>query len=183
MFEALHQHLEHLLGLNAPELLFVHMGARVLMVYVAGIFILNVINKRFIGENTPFDIVLRFIIGSSLASAIVGGSPFWPTLGMVFFIVLVNWLLSLLSFYSRTIEKLLKSEAHVVYKNGKFLRKPMRRYHITEEDLLSEIRKDCGLKSFDEVDEILIEGSGEFSVIPKISGNAQHHRTRKHDVD
>jgi len=179
MFAELYQSIDQSLGLHVNELLLVHMIARVLIVYVMGIFILNVINKRFIGENTPFDIVLRFIIGSSLANAIVGSSPFWPTLGMVFFIVLLNWLLSLLSFYSRLIERILKSEPHRLFYHGKFMWKVMKKYHITEEDLLSEVRKDSGLSSLDDVSEVVLEGSGEFSVMPKQGAHTHRNKTQQ----
>jgi len=183
MFDALYHSIEQTLGLGVEELLLMHMVSRVLMVYVAGIFILNVINKRFIGENTPFDIILRFIIGSSLANAIVGSSPFWPTLGMVFFIVLLNWFLSLLSFYSRFIEKILKSEPHNLFHQGKFMWKAMKKYHVTQEDILSEVRKDSGLASLDDVAGVILEGSGEFSVIPKPHTRATNHHKIKQEID
>lgn len=166
MITWLQQNLGPLLELSEQNISLFAMILRALLTYFFGILVLNYVNKRFLGERTPFDIILRFIIGSALANAITGSSPYWSTLGMVMFIVLLNWLLSLMSFYHRPLEKLLKGNAVTLYKDGEFRWKVMRSYHFTQDDILSEIRS-AGLFTLHEIEQIVLEGNGEIHVIPK----------------
>jgi uncharacterized membrane protein YcaP (DUF421 family) len=181
--QGIYQHIDWLFGLSQIHISLLNMVARALLIYVLGIIILNLINKRFIGEKTPFDIILIFLIGSSLANAVTGNSPYFPTLGMVFCIILVNWLLSLFSFYNQTAEKILKGVPVTLYKNGKLHWKAMRLYHFTHDDLISEVRKDSGLLTLDEVQEIILENSGEISVIPKKDTKIYHANMRNNISD
>lgn len=166
MLENIYILLDRVLDLHQTNISVSAMMTRVFIVYVFGIIVLNVVNKRFVGERTPFDIILRFLIGSSLANAIVGSSPYFETLGMVLFIVLLHWTLSLACFYSRMLEKILKGKTEILYRHGKFNWQLMRKYHLTQEDIMSEVRKDAGLTKLKEVKEIFVEDSGEISIIP-----------------
>lgn len=167
MFAHLYAYLEHILELSDENISVVAMIMRILIVYAFGIVILNVFNKRFIGERSPFDIILRFVVGSCLANAIVGSSPYFETLGMVFFIIAFHWILSFICFYSKFIERMLKGKATILYRNGTFDWKAMRYYHLTQEDILSEIRKNAGLTTLTAIDTIFLEDSGEVSIISR----------------
>ena len=160
-------YLDYLLGLTHNSITLWHMIFRITLVFVLGILVLNKLNKRFLGEKTPFDIILRFVIGSSLASAITGGAPYLPTLGMVLFIICFHWVLSYLSLYNRAIDTLIKGKSVLLFKDGKFQMQAMVKYHFTIEDIKSEIRKDAGIADVAQIDQVILENSGEISVIPK----------------
>lgn len=183
MFTVFCETLTALLELNKENISLTAMILRILIVYGFGIIVLNVINKRFLGEKTPLDIILRFVIGSCLANAIVGSSPYFETLGMVFVIVIVHWLLSLACFYNRTIDRLLKGKTEILYAQGVLNWRVMKRYHLTEEDIMSEIRKTAGLVHLKDVHKIFIEDSGEVSVIPKNHNHTSINAHLNDDID
>lgn len=160
-------HMSWLFGLDVHDIGLGHMIARAILVYIVGITVI-LLNRRFIGEHTNFDTILRFIIGSSFASAIVGSSPFFPTLGAMLFLVFMNWILSAISFYSPVLEKLIKGQENILFTNGAIDWQVMQRHHLTQDDLLSEVRKKTGLTAFENIDRIFLENSGEISIIPKV---------------
>lgn len=174
MLNFIYENLDNLFGLSNNILTLYHMIYRVSIVYIFGIIVLNFVNKRFIGEKTPFDIILRFIIGSSLANAITGSSPFFATLGMVFFIIILNYILSLITLYSDFADKLLKGRAIILFQKNHFDLTQMRRYHFSKEDLLSEIRKLIGSDNLTNIKTIMLENSGEISVILKEDSKKIH---------
>jgi uncharacterized membrane protein YcaP (DUF421 family) len=179
---SLYSYFDYLLGLTNNSITLWHMILRILIIYIFGILILTSLNRRFLAEKTPFDIILRFVIGSSLASAITGGAPYLPTLGMVLFIICVHWVLSLLSLYNKQIDVLIKGRAVLLFKDGKYQTKAMMKHHFTIEDIKSEIRKETGIADVAQVDQVILENSGEISVIPKKRTNS-HASLKTDDPD
>lgn len=155
-----------LLGLDKDKLLLFHMIARAIFVYFLGILLL-LINRRFINGSTTFDIILRLTVATSFASAITGNSPFFPTIGMVIFLVLFNYLLAALSYYNPTIEKLLKGTSQPLILDNKIQWRYMRRNFITKQDLLINARERAGVKEISDIKQAIFEANGKISAIPK----------------
>src|SRR5215467_4041391 len=97
--------LTSLLGLDLSQeaLTLYHFTARAFLIYFVGMFLIR-LQGQFMGINTPFTFMLNFIMGSVLASAIVGDAPYLPVVGTALFIALMNWLIALLCYYSLTIK-------------------------------------------------------------------------------
>src|SRR5436309_1023553 len=62
------------LGLDrgAHDLATGQVCARAIVVFLAGLAIMRVGNRRFLGKATPFDVMLGFVLGSVLSRAISG---------------------------------------------------------------------------------------------------------------
>lgn len=66
MLEKWYEMLNWLLVLDQEKLALSHMVLRALIVYILGVILIR-LDKRFIGERTAFNTILRFLIGSALA--------------------------------------------------------------------------------------------------------------------
>ncbi len=180
MFEGWYETLNWLLGLDQQWLELSHMILRALIVYALGIVLIR-FDKRFIGERTAFDTILRFLIGSALANGITGNSSYFPTVGMALFLVFLNRFIAWLSFYSKAAEKIVKGSNDILYKNNDIQWPAMQRNLITEDDLLSDVRKNAGLSELKQVKEVIFENSGDISIIPKASQRTSNHRRNQED--
>lgn len=158
------QFLENIFGVMNP-LQFSHMCARGALIYVLGLLLIR-INKRFMGMRTVFNYILSVIIGSIFAGATIGATPFFPTLGTIILIMLLNALFSALVFHSKTIEYLLKGEPAVLVKNGEIQWNTMRRHFITRDELMDAVRT-RGQTKLKNVKWALFENTGHISVITK----------------
>lgn len=69
---------ESALGLEDETLMVAQMSLRALLVFVAGLAMVRVGEKRFLGKSTAFDIVPSVILGAVLDAAITGAAPSSP---------------------------------------------------------------------------------------------------------
>jgi uncharacterized membrane protein YcaP (DUF421 family) len=149
--------LQDILGLGPGELNVWNMVIRAVVVYVAALFMVRLGEKRFMGKNTAFDMVLGIIFGSVISRAITGSSPFFPTLAAALVLVLLHWLFSTLSFYTDWFGTLVKGHNRVLVKGGEIQWDAMRQSHISEKDLMSALRSEAHVAR--------LERSGDISVI------------------
>ena len=83
-------------------------------------------------------------------------------LTIIFWNVMLDWLGSR---YPR-MQRLVRPAALLLIQEGKMIRKNMRKEFITDEELMSQLRK-RGVESVSEVKKCFMEGDGEISVIKK----------------
>lgn len=162
MIDQIYNLIDTVFGTTSEELSVLHMMARAFLVYALGI-LLFFVNKHIAVERSSFDIILKLMIGSAFASAIVGASPYFATLGAIAFLVFLNWVLSLLTYYSPRIERILKGNIEILYEHGAINWQAMQNNLITKDDLVSVLRKDS-IISFDQVDKIFLEKDGQIIV-------------------
>ena len=111
--------------------------------------------------------VLGFILASMMARAVNGSAPFFQTLGAGLVLVLIHKLCAVIAFHSATFDNLIKGHEETIIKNGKVREKGLRANHITEKDLVEELRQEGQVSSPEEVQTAFVERSGKVSVIPK----------------
>jgi uncharacterized membrane protein YcaP (DUF421 family) len=156
---------EDILGLDAEELNVWHMAVRAVVVYISALLMVRIGEKRFLGKNTAFDVILGIIFGSVVSRAITGSSEFFPTLGAGLVLVVLHWLFAVLSFYSDWFGTWVKGSHRLLVENGHIQWDAMRKSHISEKDLMSALRSQANVASLEEVKEARLERSGDISVI------------------
>ena len=75
--EAILTHASWALGLDAEELTAWQMGLRAMIVYIIGVVLIRLGEKRFIGKFSAFDVIVAIMIGSVLSRAIRGARASW----------------------------------------------------------------------------------------------------------
>lgn len=139
-------------------------------VYLAGWAILRLGSNRFLGQETAFDIVLAFVLGSTLSRAINGSAPLVITLAAAGLLVAVHHLFAWLSWRSRRWGKILKGRPLTLIRDGQPLQDALRRYRISPGDLEEALRLNAHLAEPDRVEEARFERNGEISVITRKAG-------------
>lgn len=161
--------IEQVLGLNRPgaELGVGQMAARAVIVFFAGILFLRLGTRRELGRNAGFDILMMVILGSVLSRGVNGQSPFFPTLGVSFLLVMLHrataWLASRVHWVSRAI----KGAPHVLVRNGQIDEAVLRRSLMSHEDLEESLRTNGNVPDARDVAEARLERNGEVSVVKK----------------
>ncbi len=153
------------LGLDAPELALGHMLVRAVVVFIFAIVIVRVGKKRFISENTAFDVILGVMLGSILSRAITGQSPFFPTLGASVLLVALHWFFARIAVRWDDFGTLIKGNTRVLIRDGTVDWEAMRRSNLSRNDLLEALRLQANLLTWDQVKEARLERNGEISII------------------
>ena len=143
------------------------MGLRTAAVYLAGWAILRLGSNRFLGRETVFDIVLAFVLGSTLSRAINGSAPLLITLAACALLVFVHHVFAWLSWHSRRWGRILKGHSLPIVLDGRPLEDALRRYRISPGDLEEALRLSGHVKTPEQVEEARYERNGEISVIAK----------------
>jgi len=77
-----------------------------------------------------------------------------------------NYLLNLLSFHIPFVERLISGSPVQIVREGRLIRRNMRREYLTEDELMSQLRRQ-GIERVEEVKAAYIEGEGQLTVIPR----------------
>jgi uncharacterized membrane protein YcaP (DUF421 family) len=140
---------------------------RTIVVYSFGLVAVRLADRRVLGKNTAFDVVVGVVLGSVLSRAINGTGAILATMGGVAVLLAMHWLLAFLSSRSKRLSLLLKGRERPLVRDGKILWDEMRRNHISEGDLEEMIRLRGRLSRPEEVGSACLERNGEISAIPR----------------
>jgi uncharacterized membrane protein YcaP (DUF421 family) len=152
---------------EGTDLNCLQMSSRAVVTFFISLALIRIAGIRTFGKKSAFDNVIMILLGSVLSRAVVGASPYIPTVVGCLAFVLVHWVLAWLSLYNDTLGRFVKGEKSSLYADGKLNEKNMRRARISGKDLMEGLRLKINDESFEEVKEIFIERNGEFSVIKK----------------
>lgn len=140
-----------------------------ILAYISLILLLRVSGKRTLSKMNAFDFTVTVALGSTLATvllnknvALVEGITAFGLL--IFLQFVVTWL----SVRSSLIRRLIKADPVMVYYQGEFL-PTMKETRIIQEEIYQAIRSQ-GIASIDEVEAVVLETDGTFSVLQK-AGN------------
>ena len=143
------------------------MALRALVVYVAGLGIVRVAKKRFMGRHSAFDGVLLVILGSVLSRAINGTAAFFETLVASLVLVGAHWVTGFAAFYSHRFGDVVKGAETELVHDGVVDRPAMRAHHISEHDLAEAMRLHGQTTTLADVATAHLERSGDISVITR----------------
>lgn len=166
-----------ILGLGVDNLHTWQMALRAVIVYISALAMVRIGEKRFLGRNTAFDVILGIIFGSVVSRAITGSSPFFPTLAAGLALVVLHWLFAIASFHSDWFGTFVKGRNRVLVEDGSILWDAMQKSHISETDLMTALRMQAGSDELEHVAEARLERSGDISVIK------EHAQPRILEVD
>jgi len=151
------------IGLEPKHLTVLHVCLRGMVVFIAGVAMLRLADKRFLSKMTALDAILGFILASMLARAINGSAPLLPTLVGGFVLVMLHRLCCKLALHSELFGGWVKGHADRLIRDGQLDGAAMRANDLTEDDLLEELRQHGRVQSPADVQEAYIERSGRIS--------------------
>ncbi len=121
--------------------------------------------RRDIGAVGIADILLLVIVADASQNAMAGQYKS-VTDGFVLISTLIFWNMALdwLSYLFPLVRRIAEPSSLCMVKNGRMLKRNMRREFITDEELWAKLREK-GIESLQEVKEVYLEPDGQFSVI------------------
>lgn len=153
------------LGLDEDDLGIRHMGMRAVVVFAFALVIVRLGKKRFISENTAFDVLLGVMLGSIISRAITGQSPFVPTLFAAVVLVALHWFFAQIALRSDLFGTMIKGRTRILVSDGDVDWDAMKRSNLSRNDLLEAVRLKAGSPDWKNVKEARLERNGEISVI------------------
>lgn len=142
-------------------------AARSAAMFIIALLLIRLAGMRPFGKGESFDKIITFLIGAILSRGVVGATPFFSTIASVIVIIIVHKILSKLSIYNKWFGEKVKGRPLVLFRNGSFIKGNMRQCNISEHDIEEELRLQCQLDSFDTIEEIRMERTGEISFVKK----------------
>ena len=165
--EAVISFFDSVLGLSAEELSTLQILARCIFIYIIGIALVRLGNKRFVGKMSAFDFILAIIIGSLLSRAITSSSHFFSLLAASLLLILFHRGFSYIAARSDKFGDLIKGSERVIVKDGEILWEAMRRSNLSRQDLMQNLRLNARVEDVKKVKEARLERNGDISIIVK----------------
>ncbi|WP_170866186.1 DUF421 domain-containing protein [Pontibacter flavimaris] len=153
--------LTELFAISTPILELILRGS---LLYLGILFLLRILPRRTGGEMAPMDLLFIVLIAEAATHSLGGYSS--VTEGFVVILTLMAWntIVNSLSYHLPFVEKLVSSPPLQVIKDGKLLRRNMRREFLTEEELLEHVRRE-GIEDVKDIKSAYVEGDGQISFI------------------
>ena len=155
------------LSLSPGELGWMQMTVRAVIVFTFGVLIVRLGDRRLLGKNAGFDMLLVVILGSVLSRAVNGDAAFFPTLGVSAVLVFMHHLVARLACKSHWFSRFIKGQPYVVVSNGELVPKALAEANVTRDDLDENLRLNGGVADLAKVREARLERNGTISVVQK----------------
>ncbi len=152
---------------SGSNLTILQMTLRALSIFLIALLFIRFAGMRLFGIQSAFDICVTIIFGAVLARAIVGASPFIPTIVASCSLVIVHKIIAAISVNNRHISHFFKGTPYSLYKEGKLNDKNLKKCLLSFGDIMEEVRLTLHQNSLENIDEIFMERTGKISVIEK----------------
>ncbi|KUG59084.1 DUF421 domain-containing protein [Nesterenkonia jeotgali] len=133
--------------------------------YLALLFILRLSGPRTMANMTPLDFIVAVTIGSAFGRVLTAVEvPLAQALLTLALLVLLQWLLAWVRGRSPKMRRLLDAPPVLIYYQGKFQRKALRKHQLVEDDVHTAVRN-SSRGSMGEVSAVILEQNGGLVVI------------------
>lgn len=140
------------------------------LAYIALVGFLRISGKRTLSKMNAFDLVVTVALGSTLATILLSKEVSLVE-GMVAFLVLIllQYTVAWLSVRSAKFRQIVKSEPSLLLFRGQYLDNKLKSQRVTKDEVKAAIRAQ-GIESLEQVEAVVLETDGSFSVINKSDG-------------
>lgn len=160
--ETINELFGHGVDLNALQ-----MTVRAITVFFFALILIRATGMRVFGIKSAFDTCIIITLGAVLSRAVVGASPFIPTLVASAALMVVHKVIATISVNNQTISHLVKGRPMSLYKDGILNEKNLKKSSLSYGDMMEEIRIIVNQNSLEDVQEVFMERTGKISVIEK----------------
>jgi uncharacterized membrane protein YcaP (DUF421 family) len=153
-------------------------AGRTVIMYVFVLIVVRLLGKRTVGDVTPFDLVVAFIISEVVDEPIYGDVPLIQALVLIATVGAVHWINSYLGYRWPLFEKVTGGEPLVLVRNGKKDPRAMAKERVSDQELQSMLREN-EIEKLDEIKQATLETSGKLTVLK----TEQAKELQKSDLD
>lgn len=152
---------------EGKDLTSLQMIGRGVVIFFVAFLLIRISGRRSFGIRTPLDNIIAISLGAILSRAVVGASPFVPTVLTSLVIVLLHRFFSWIIVSNRKLNHIAEGEKILLFQNGKFIPKNMDKALICQEDIMQGVRKSALTADLDKIEIIFMERNGEITCIRK----------------
>lgn len=136
-----------------------------ILTYIGIIILIRNSGKRTLTTMNAYDFIITVAIGSTFGRVLTE-KEISVSEAITAFVVLISlkYIVSYIDVRSKAFSRLITSQPTLLFHHGEFLSRNMRKERIMKKDLEDAVRKKQ-LSSFGEVEAIILEADGTFSVI------------------
>ncbi|MFN6945075.1 MAG: DUF421 domain-containing protein [Cytophagaceae bacterium] len=132
------------------------------------IMILRFSGKRSLTRMNAFDFIITVTIGSAFGRILTATEVSLSESAATFLLLAgLQYAVSFFEIRSNIFNFLITTPPALLFHKGKFIEKNMLKERIRQSDLLGAVRK-AGFQSLDQVEAIVLESEGSFSIIKKV---------------
>lgn len=145
----------------------IQMSDRGIVVFFIALLLIRISGRRSFGLRTALDNIITISLGAVLSRAIVGASDFVPVIITCFVVVILHRIVGMLIANSTVFGRVIEGEKILLFEDGLFHKKNMKKALICREDLMQGVRKSAMTEDMGQVEKVFMERNGEISVIKK----------------
>lgn len=133
--------------------------------YIFLILFIRVAGKRTLSKMNAFDLIITVSLGSTFATVILNNSiTLFQGMTALLLLILLQYLVTFTSVRSKTVSRLIKSEPALLYYEGKFLEKNMKKERVVKDEMDQFLRIE-GYSSYEKISAVILETDGSLSVL------------------
>ena len=164
--EIINQFFGHGSNLNALQ-----MSLRAIVIFFIALGLIRFTGMRAFGIKTAFDTCIIIMLGAVLSRAVVGASPFVPTIIASLAFVSIHKIIAAISVTNPFISHLVKGKPLSLYKDQIFNDKNLKKCSLSYGDVMEAIRIEMHQSNVEDIEEIFMERTGKLSFV--------RHKTNK----
>jgi uncharacterized membrane protein YcaP (DUF421 family) len=136
-----------------------------ILAYVSLVLMLRVSGKRTLAKMNSFDLIVTVALGSALATVLLSKQvPLAEGLVAFGLLILLQYAVTWWSVRTELVRRVARAEPRLLLYRGDFLGDALRAERVTESEVSQAVRSQ-GILALEEVEGVVIETDGSFSVI------------------
>jgi uncharacterized membrane protein YcaP (DUF421 family) len=152
------------LEIFAPQAPLLESIARGSLLYIAILLLMRFMLRRSSGELDRMDLIFLLLLSEAAQPAFGDYRSLTDSLVVIVTLMVWNYVLNAVSYHVPLVERLLAPSPLQIVRDGRMLRRRMRREYITEEELMRSLREE-GFDDLKDVRAAYVESDGAISVV------------------
>jgi uncharacterized membrane protein YcaP (DUF421 family) len=149
------------------ELTMLHISLRCFLIFLIGLALVRIGDRRSLAEKTAFDAIFIVLLGSMLSRAINGSAPFFTTIAGAIALMVIHRIFAFSAYKSHAFGKLIKGRPRTLVRNGEIDWKEMKHALVSKHDFEEDLRLDAKTENVSDIKLAVLERSGDISFIKK----------------
>src|ERR1700682_3996999 len=150
---------------KATELTLLQTSLRGFIIFIIGLALVRIGDRRSLAEKTAFDAIFIVLIGSMLSRAINGAAPFFTTIGAGIALMIIHRAFAFGACKSHWFGKLIKGQPVTLVRNGEIDWRRMKHSLVSKHDFEEDLRLDAKTEDISTIQLARLERSGDISFI------------------
>lgn len=152
---------------KATELTVSNISLRGFFIFIIGLALVRMGDRRSLAEKTAFDAIFIVLVGSMLSRAINGTAPFFTTIAGAIALMIVHRLFAFGAHKSHWFGQLIKGKPITVVRNGEVDWQALKQALVSKHDFEEDLRLDGKTDDVSTIRLARLERSGDISFIKK----------------